>query len=86
MFSCPITTFFLYWSNKRCVGAWNKVMKETLNIVLTYNFAHGLLKSDFDIELARPLGKGELRGHIHRQCNHTEEMKQMVGSKQVTQR
>ena len=61
-------------------------MKETLNIVLTYNFAHGLLKSNFDIELARPLGKGELRGHIHRQRNHTEEMKQMVGSKQVTLR
>ena len=52
-------------------------MNEPHNIVLTYNFAHGLLKSHFDIELARPLGKGELWGHIHRQCNHTEETKRI---------
>lgn len=52
-------------------------MNEPHNIVLTYNFAHGLLESHFDIELARPLGKGELWGHIHRQRNHTEETKRI---------
>ena len=38
----------------------------------TYDFAHGLLGSQFEGELASTLSKRKLRSYVHRQSNHAD--------------